>query len=158
MELSPIDILHTQFKRSMRGYSRSQVDAFLREAAATLEGCAEERAELREKVERLTAEVKQCRDIEATMNNALVLAQKTADDLKANAHREAEVILREAEQESSQRLTAAHDELAALKNQIRALKGDRDKFESEFRALIRSCSDWLDRQTSDAAEPSGEED
>ena len=156
-QLTPIDILHVQFKRSMRGYSTGQVDEFLHNAASTLETIARERADLRDQVERLTSEVNRCREIETTMHNALVLAQKTADELKANAHREADVILREAEQRTALQTADAHAELARLKAQITSLREDRDRFENEFRSLIRSCSEWLDRQSAKPAEPTGEE-
>ncbi|MDO8588682.1 MAG: DivIVA domain-containing protein [Armatimonadota bacterium] len=156
MELTPIDILHVQFKRGLRGYSTGQVDEFLHNAASTLETLARERADLREQVERLTAEVNRCREIETTMHNALVLAQKTADELKANAHREADVILREAEQKTAQQIAEARAELSDLKAQIVSLREDRDRFENEFRSLIRSCSEWLDRQSARQSEPAGE--
>ena len=151
MEVTAIDILHAQFKRSIRGYCVSQVDEFLRRVASTVEGYARETADLREQVDRLAVEVNRCREIETTMQNALILAQKTADELKANAHREADLILREAEQKSSQQLSEAQADLVALKAQISGLREDRDRFESELRSLIRNCSDWLDMHST----PSG---
>jgi cell division initiation protein len=151
MELTQIDVLHTQFKRGVRGYSCAQVDSFLREVAASIETYSTERAQLRDKVESLTSEVDRCRQIESTMNSALVLAQKTADELKANAHREAEVILREAEQAGGRRAAEANEELVELQSQIRTLREERDRLESEFRAFVRSCSEWLDRQSASRA-------
>jgi cell division initiation protein len=157
MDLTPIDILHVQFKRGLRGYSPTQVDDFLHSVAAKMEDFARERADLREQVERLGGEVNRCREIETTMHSALVLAQKTADELKANAHHEADLILREAQQNSAQHVSDAHDELAELKSQIASLREDRDRFESEFRTLVRSCSEWLDRQSAKQVAPSGED-
>ena len=147
MELTPVDVVHAQFKRAVRGYNAPQVDDFLRKVASAMEAYAQESADLRETVERLTAEVGRVREIETTMTNALALAQKTADELKANAHREAEVVLREAEQTSAQRLADGREEIAGLRAQIVSLKEERDRFESEFRTLIRTYSEWLDKQS-----------
>lgn len=157
MDLTPIDILHVQFKRGLRGYNPTQVDEFIHDVAAKMEELVREKADLREHVDRLSGEVNRCRDIETTMHSALVLAQKTADEVKANAHREADVILREAQQKSARHSSDAHDELAALKSQIASLREDRDRFEADFRALVRSCSEWLDRQSSKQAESVGED-
>jgi len=157
MEVTAIDILHAQFKRGIRGYSVAQVDSFLHKVAGAMEEQARELADMRDQVERLTAEVNRCREIETTMHNALLLAQKTADELKANAHHEAEIIVREAEQKSAQQITDAQAELADLKTRIAALQEDRDRFESEFRSLIRSCSEWLDNQSEKRKQPREEE-
>jgi len=147
-EITPIDVLHKQFKRGIRGYSCSEVEEFLRQVAEAMETCVKERADLRDRLEQISVEVDRCREIESTMNNALVLAQKTADELKANAHHEAELIVREAEQASAQQTSAAREELAEVKAQLRMLQEEKDKFESEFRGLLRSCSEWLDKQSS----------
>ncbi|MDO8682792.1 MAG: DivIVA domain-containing protein [Armatimonadota bacterium] len=155
MEITPIDVIHAKFKKAVRGYSVSQVDEFLQQVSSTMEACARERAELREKVERLSAEVNRCREIETTMQNALILAQKTADELKASAHKEAELVLREAEQTCAKRHADAQAELAELKSQITAFKDRRDRFESDFKALMFSCSEWLQKQSS---EPTDGED
>ena len=144
MELTPVDMMHVQFRRAVRGYSVSEVDDFVRRAASAMESCAQESADLKETVEQLTAEVRRVREIETTMTNALALAQKTADEVKANAHREAEVALREADQMVAQRLADGKEEMASLKAQIESFKEQRDRFESELRSLIRSYSEWLD--------------
>jgi len=132
----------------VRGYNTVQVDEFLRRVSSAMEGCAQESAGLRETVEQLTEEVRRVREIETTMTNALALAQKTADELKANAHREAEVIIREAEQTSALRLAESREEIAALKAEIESLKNERDRFESELRGLITDYSERLDKRSS----------
>ena len=148
MEVTPVDVMHVQFKRAVRGYNTVQVDEFLRRVSSAMEGCAQESAGLRETVEQLTEEVRRVREIETTMTNALALAQKTADELKANAHREAEVIIREAEQTSALRLAESREEIAALKAEIESLKNERDRFESELRGLITDYSERLDKRSS----------
>jgi len=52
-------------------------------------------ATLRETVQRLEYELQKYRRIEETMNNSLILAQQTADELKANARRESTLILQQ---------------------------------------------------------------
>ena len=131
MELKPIDLLNKGFRRKMRGYDASEVDEFLRAAAGAFEEALVESARLTERVESLETELQRYKEIESTLNNALVLAQKTADELKANAQKEAELIKREARDETERELRQAREELEEVRKR-------RDRFTVEFRALLRS--------------------
>ena len=58
MSITPIDILHTQFKTTFRGYSKAQVDGFVRAAGEALEGAVRERCELQRKIDQLQEDVR----------------------------------------------------------------------------------------------------
>ena len=57
MSLTPVDILHTEFKTAIRGYSRAQVDEFVRSAREALEAAFRDNCELQRKIEQLQEEV-----------------------------------------------------------------------------------------------------
>jgi cell division initiation protein len=90
-----MEIRNQQFSRSVRGYSTVEVNNFLQQLAQDYEDLYSDNATLRETIQRLEYELQKYRRMEETMNNSLILAQQTAEEVKVNARREAAIILRE---------------------------------------------------------------
>ncbi len=85
--LTPVDILNLRFRRKIRGYAPAEVDELLRRVAADLEHALAEGATLRERLTVMERELTQYRTMEATLRDALVLAQKAADQTRAYRRR-----------------------------------------------------------------------
>jgi len=147
MALTPVDILHTEFKTALRGYKKSQVDEFVRSVTQALDEALKERTELQRKVDKLQEEVDRVRKIESTMTDALTLAQKTADETKLNAHRQAEMIVAEGEQARVRMTIETQREAEKYRGEIALLESARDRFETELRSLLNGHLEWLDRRT-----------
>ena len=146
MSLTPVDIRHTEFKTSIRGYDKKQVDDFLQTAVETLECLLREKTDLQRKVEALQEEAEQVREMKSAMTEALTLAQKTAEEVRSAAHKQAEMILKEAEQERVRMTADAQRDAEKYRTEVALLEATRDRFESEFRALLDSYSEWLDKR------------
>lgn len=93
--ITAMEIRNQQFGKSMRGYNEDEVKNFLYRLSQDYENLYSENAQLKEQIQRLEFELAKYRKMEETMNNSLILAQQTAEDLKANAQREAELLLEE---------------------------------------------------------------
>jgi len=100
MPLTPLDIHNKEFSRGFRGYREEEVDLFLDEIVREFETLLKENAALRERLEALSSKVEQYRELEDTLHNTLIIAQETADEVKASARKEAELVVREAEEEA----------------------------------------------------------
>ncbi len=146
MALTPVDMLHAEFKTRLRGYNKNQVDEFIRTAAESLEAALKDRAELQRKLDALQEEVDQVRQIRATLTDALTVAQRSADDLRASAHQQAEAIIKEAEVARVQLMADAQAEAEKYRTEISLLQATRDRFEAEFRALLSGYNQWLDKR------------
>lgn len=146
MSLTPIDILHIQFKNSLKGYNRAQVDDFIKSAGVSLEEALREKCELQRKIDQMQEEIDRMKSIESTMSEALTLAQKAADEIKVSAHKQAELILQEAEQARVQMNIDAQKAVERFRIDAELLEVTRDRFESEFRAMLGRYSDWLDKR------------
>ncbi len=146
MALTPIDITHTRFKTALRGYNKGHVDAFVRSVREALEEALSERSELQRKVEALQEELDRIRRIESTMSNALTLAQKSAEDLRTNAHRQAEMILQEAEQARVRMTVESQRDLEGLRTEIGRMEAVRDRFAAELRATLSAFQELLDKR------------
>lgn len=73
--------------RSLKGYNVDEVDDFLDELTVEYERLYKENAELKEAVESSKKDLEHYRSVEHTLQNTLVMAQTTADDIKKMAQR-----------------------------------------------------------------------
>jgi cell division initiation protein len=97
MSLSPAELRHQRPKRTFIGYRVSEVDEIMTHATSAFETVWRDRADLEDRVHELETSLGELRDTEHAMRDALVTAQRTADELRASAGRDAELIVREAE-------------------------------------------------------------
>ena len=148
MAVTPLDVLHKQFKTTFRGYAKAEVDKFLQSAREALEEALREKSELKRQLDAMQEHVDRVRALEASMTGALTLAQKAADKLKAGAHQQAKMILREAEQTGVKIAVQAENDAQKFRMEIALLQSTKDRFESEFRSVLVSYIEWLDRHKS----------
>ena len=81
--ITPLDIENKKFSRQMmNGYNVDEVDDFLDEVMEDYESNYKELATLRTKVEELELSLTRYKTIESTLQNTLVMAQSTADEVK----------------------------------------------------------------------------
>ena len=81
--ITPLDIENKKFsKQMMNGYSVEEVDDFLDDLTVDYTKNYKEATELKAKVAELTKSLEHYKNIESTLQNTLVMAQKTADDVK----------------------------------------------------------------------------
>jgi cell division initiation protein len=124
MALTPVEIRHVKLGRGFYGYRRGSTDRLLEEIVESFEDVWRERADLEDKLERLETEIARYRDLETLLRKTLVSAEKSAQELKEHARREADVILSEAHAEArlvKQRALAEREHLSGEAGRIRAL-------------------------------------
>ncbi len=106
-----VDIQHKSFKKKLQGYDPVDVDQYLDEIIETLEDEAHARAALEGEVADLKERISHFKAMEESLQSTLLLAQRTADEVKASAHKEADLIKQEAR-------IAAEREIAVLGDRI----------------------------------------
>ena len=85
--MSPAELRHERPGRGLLGYRRTDVDRLLVEATVAYEAVWRERADLQDTVHELQQEVSRHREGEQAMRNALVTAERAADEMRASASR-----------------------------------------------------------------------
>ncbi len=154
--LSPLDIHNKEFRRGFRGYNEAEVDEFLDEVVRDFELLLKENSEMKQKIEDLEEKVAHFRLLEDTLNNTLVVAQKAAEEVKANAHKEAEVIVREATAQGNKLIEESRSRARAVEQEFHDLKHEVGIFKARMKALLQSYLEMLEKEL-DAGEPGGEE-
>lgn len=161
--LTPLDIETVEFKKVALGFSPDEVDDFLDKVIVEFERLYKENIKLNDKVNILDEGIKYYKDLEDTIRNSIVRAEKTADDMKYNANISAEQIIKGAElkateilQEANKRLYELECEIARVQNQYNGLKAKlKMLLETELELLEQSSGDY--EQASDEAAVTDEE-
>jgi cell division initiation protein len=124
MALTPVEIRHVKLGRSLWGYRTGGADKLLEEIVESFEEVWRERADLQDKLERMESDIARYRDLETLLRKTLVSAERSAQELKDQARREADIILTEAHAESrlvKQRALAEREHLRGEAIRIKSL-------------------------------------
>lgn len=139
MQISPLDIQQQQFKGKMfGGLDQDDVDSFLQLVAQQMEELIRENTELKEQTRKAAAEMDELRRREADLRETMLAAQKISEEMKANAQKEATLLISEAELKADRILADAENRLLQLSNQVQDLRRTKLQFEASFRSLLES--------------------
>lgn len=134
--LTPMDIHNKEFKRSFRGYNENEVDEFLDKVMEDYELLYKENSDLKDRVNILNDKLQNYTDIEKTLNNTLVVAQKSAEDLKLNAKKEADLIIQQAQQEAEKIMQKANQEVVRIRAELENQRRKLNVFKAKFKTLL----------------------
>jgi cell division initiation protein len=145
MPLTPVEIRHLELHRAwLRGYRKSTVDRLLSEIADSFEEVWRERADLADRLDELEIEASKHRELEALLRSTLVSAERAANDMKEQARRESDLIVREAQAEGRRIVR----EISADKER---LEGDVRKIRALLRTALESLGDRTEEPRAEAA-------
>jgi len=138
MRISPMDMRQQRFRSALRGYERTEVVAFLTEAADDYEQAMREIDRLRGDLLRMEALLAEHREREANLRDTLMTAQRLSGEVKEAAQNEAKLIVREAQGRADLLLQKAQARLEELDHDINELKLRRRDAEGSLEATIQA--------------------
>ena len=134
----------------------TEVDQIMIDATSAYEDVWRDRANLEDRVHELEVSLGELRDTEHAMRDALVTAQRTADELRAQAGRDAELIVREAEARAREIIHKTYAEREQVRREIERLRGDERVFRTRLRSLLGSTLQSVRDHEQLLAEPAAE--
>ncbi|MGD0053450.1 MAG: DivIVA domain-containing protein [Vulcanimicrobiaceae bacterium] len=144
-KITIIDIQHKEFKRSLQGYDRNEVNEYLDEIIETLEDENQARAALEAEIGDLRERISHFKAMEESLQSTLLLAQRTADEVKAAAHKEADLIRQEARLSAEREIAALGDRIEDSRREAQRAQDSAEKAKSELRSLLMSHLSLLER-------------
>ena len=144
LAVSPLDLRQAKFNTTMRGFDRTEVTAFLLEAADGYDQALRENERLRHDVLRLEASISQYRELEGSLKSTLMSAQKVADDMRENANQEAARILREAAGRADLMMQKAQARHEDVQREIDGLRLKRREAEANLESIIAALHNTID--------------
>ena len=142
--ITPLDIENKKFsKQMMNGYNVDEVDDFLDELTLDYTKNYKEVNELRNKVEELNKSLEHYKTIEETLQNTLVMAQSTAEDVKKVARQQADQIINEAKGTAQKQASDLDNEIVAKKKELEDVKKQFDIYKAKMESLLISQLELL---------------
>lgn len=138
MRIAPLDLRQQRFKTAMRGFDRTEVVAFLTEAAADYEHALREIDRLRQDLQRTESVLNEHRERENNLRNTLLTAQRLSDEIKASAQTEATLIVREAQGRADLLVLKAQGRLEEIERDINELRLRRRGVEGSLEGSIQA--------------------
>ncbi|WP_128895095.1 DivIVA domain-containing protein [Longirhabdus pacifica] len=152
MALTPLDIENKDFPRSFRGYDIDAVNDFLDQVIKDYELSIRENKAFKNKIEELEEQLNHFNNIEDTLGKTIIVAQETADDVKNNAKKEAQLIIKEAEKNADRIINESLSKSRKIALEIEELKKQATIYRTRFRTLLEAQLEMLDNQSWDTLE------
>lgn len=144
--ITPQELQEKTFTKAVfGGYDMASVDDYLEEVSADLAALGKENAILKSKIKVLVEKVEEYRSTEDAMRMALLTAQKTRDEIIADANSKKEKINAEAEALAKEKIDQVRDALRQEEERLAAAKAETAKFVESARLLCEGQVNFLDK-------------
>lgn len=143
MPLTPLDIHNKEFSRRLRGYDEDEVNEFLDQVIKDYEANIRENKELLERIKEMEEKVSHFSTMEESLSKTLVVAQETADEVKSNAKKEAQLIVKEAEKNADRIINEALSKSRKVALEVEELKKQASIYRVRFRSILEAQLELL---------------
>jgi cell division initiation protein len=136
--ITPMDIRNKEFKKAFKGYREDEVDEFLDKVIADYERIYRENGELKDRISIDNERIESYNSMEKSLQNTLLIAQTTAEDIVANSRKKAEIIIKEAEEQARRIVEDANSSVIKINRDYEELKKEVQVFKTRFKTLLQS--------------------
>ena len=131
--ITPMDIHNKTFSKGLRGYSEEEVNDFLRQIVTDYEQIYREHREMEEEMDQMKVKLSNYERISDTMTATLQLAKDTAENVKKNAKRNADILISNAKMEGDRQVKDAEDYRRRLAETMIHTEGNMKNYVSKIR-------------------------
>ena len=142
--ITPLDIENKKFsKKAINGYNPEEVDDFLDEVIKDYELLFRQSSDNKNKIEELNSKLEHYNKIESTLQNTLVMAQAAADEVKRAAEKQAEQIIKEAENKARESTMGIEQQITDRKKELENVQKQFDVYKAKMESLLISQLELL---------------
>ncbi|MEF7436914.1 DivIVA domain-containing protein [Paenibacillus lautus] len=146
MPLTPLDIHNKEFTRRIRGYDEDEVNEFLDQIIKDYESVIRENKELGNQLMAMQERLDHFSNIEETLSKTIIVAQEAADELKNNAKKEAQLIIKESEKNADRIINDALGKSRKIALEVEELKKQASIYRTRFRSLVEAQLELLKQE------------
>ncbi|EPE9891396.1 DivIVA domain-containing protein [Staphylococcus pseudintermedius] len=143
MAFTPSEIKNKAFTRIKNGFEPTEVEQYLEQLSHEIERLKEDKKQLEKVLEERDAHIQSFKEVEKSVGEAIVSAQRAADETKAAAQKERDAIIQKAQAEASQIVNDGIEKARRLSFQTEDMKRQSKVFRSRFRMLVEAQLDLL---------------
>lgn len=143
MPLTPLDIHNKKFAKKFKGYDEDEVNGFLDQVIKDYELVIREATDSEAEVKRLEERLHHFTNIETTLNKSILVAQETAEEVKANARKESKLIIKESEKNADRIINEALSKSRQVYIEVEELKKQGKVFRTRLRSIVEAQLDLI---------------
>jgi cell division initiation protein len=137
MNFTPNDLQNIEFTKSLRGCNEMEVKELLQGVIEDYCFYIKENLDLKEKISFLNDGIQHYKDLEKSLNNTLIVAQQTGEDIKKTSYEKAENIVKEAEMKAIKIVNDAKEEVLKIKYDYEQMKRNLNAFRTKSESIIK---------------------
>ena len=134
-----------KFSTSIQGYNKEEVNDFVKEVTREYENMLKKLKNSCEVIESLKSELKHYKDIESTLNRAILVAEESTSNIKKAAYDESKVIVEDAKRNATKVINNALAKAERIESEAEALRRKVAVFKRRFRDLVEDQLDELEQ-------------
>ncbi len=152
MPLTPLDIHNKEFSRRLRGYDEDEVNEFLDQVIKDYEGMIRDNKDLQNQLLAVQERLDHFANLEETLSKTIIVAQEAADEVKNNAKKEAQLIIKESEKNADRIINESLSKARKISMEVEELKKQASIYRTRFRTLVEAQLELLSQDGWDALE------
>ncbi|MCX8129973.1 MAG: DivIVA domain-containing protein [Clostridia bacterium] len=149
MNYTPNDLQNLTFKKGFMGYNEDEVNEVLDKVIEDYSEYVRENVELKDRISVLNEGIQHYKNIEDSLQNILIVAQQTSEEIKKNSYEKAENIIKEAELKAQRIIGEANQEVIKIKFEYEELRKKLHIFKSKSETLLLSQLEVLKQMFED---------
>ncbi len=134
-----------KFSTSIQGYKKEEVNDFVKEVTNEYENMLHKLKNSCEIIENLKSELKHYKDIESTLNRAILVAEESTSNIKKAAYDESKVIIEDAKRNATKVINNALQKAERIESEAESLRRKVAVYKRRFRTLVEDQLDEIDK-------------
>ena len=134
-----------RFSTSIQGYKKEEVNDFVKEVTTEYESMLKKLKNSCEIIESLQKELKHYKDIESTLNRAILVAEESTSNIKKAAYDESKVIMEDARRNATKVINNALSKAERIESEAETLRRKVVVYKRRFRSLVEDQLDEIDQ-------------
>lgn len=134
-----------KFSTSIQGYKKEEVNDFVKEVTKEYESMLQKLKKSCEIIESLRGELKHYKDIESTLNRAILIAEESTSNIKKAAYDESKVIVEDAKRNATKVINNALQKAERIESEAESLRRKVAVYKRRFRTLVEDQLDEMEK-------------
>lgn len=144
MKFTPFGIQNQEFNKSLRGYDRDEVRAFLERLSDEFEKIQNDNDKLKSEIDRIEDQLKEYKRIEKNLQNALLSATESTTKAVDSAKKQTALMIKEAELRAVQIIEKAKENANSIRDAVLKLREEKNLLLARIKAMIETQSNLLE--------------
>ncbi|MFH1194625.1 MAG: DivIVA domain-containing protein [bacterium] len=144
MKFTPLNIKNQEFNKSVRGFDRDEVKAFLEKISDEFAKLQSENDKYNQELEDLREQNKEFKKIEKNLQDTLLNAHESSNKAVDSAKKQTALLYKEAELKSAQIIEKAKEDASAIRESVLKLREEKNLLIARLKAMIESQANLLE--------------